>query len=268
MDVDTLKDKITIDPKPWRDPDYYYSDYDHSYNVSFPVEPSTNYTVTIAPGMKDVYGNAITETRTIKYTTAPYDPMFALQVPGEVGFYNAHADETRLYLTHRNITNLDLQLYNVPLANFAEALAQDSYGSASSFIPDPATLLRDWQLPATSDLNATKFELLHLGGDNSLTAACPGAPASKLKVGDVAVVISSPDPVRARASAPDGEVLDSLYKDYQLPVVGGPTCASNLVWWQVQLRDDRKAWVAEAVMTDGAPEYLLGCEDCGAEYCC
>jgi hypothetical protein len=53
--------------------------------------------------------------------------MFALQVPGEVGFYNAHADETRLYLTHCNITSLKLQLYNVPLANFAAALGQDSY---------------------------------------------------------------------------------------------------------------------------------------------
>ncbi|MEP6988923.1 MAG: Ig-like domain-containing protein, partial [Chloroflexota bacterium] len=257
MDVDTLKDKITIEPKPWRDPDYYYSDYDHSYNVSFPVEPSTDYTVTIAPGMKDVYGNTITESRTIKYTTAPYDPTFALQVPGEVGFYNAHADETRLYLTHRNITSLDLQLYNVPLSNFASALAQDNYGAASSFTPDPATLIRNWQVPATSDLNATKFELLHLGGDNNSTAACPDAPPSKLKVGDVAVVISGPEAVRARASAPDGEVVDQLYKDYQLPIVGGPTCANGSVWWQVQLRDDRKAWVAEAVMTDGAPEYLL-----------
>ncbi len=258
MNVDTLKDKITIDPKPWRDPDYYYSDYDHSYNVSFPVEPSTSYTVTIAAGMQDVYGNSITEPRTIKYTTAPYDPMFALQVPGEVGFYNAHADETRLYLTHRNITSLNLQLYNVPLANFAAALGQDSYGAASSFGPDPSTLLRDWQLPATSDLNATKYELLHLGSDSSGSAvACAGAPESKLKVGDIAVVISGPEAVRARASAPDGEVIDQLYKDYQLPIVGGPICANSVVWWQVQLRDDRKAWVAEAIMTDGAPEYLL-----------
>ncbi len=259
MNVDTLKDKITIEPKPWRDPDFYYSDYDHSYNVSFPVEPSTAYTVTIAPGMEDVYGNKITDSRTIKYTTAAYDPSFTLQVPGEVGFYNAHADETRLYLTHRNISRLDLQLYNVPLANFAAALGQDSYGAASNFTPDPATLLKDWQLPATSDLNATKFELLHLGGDNGGgTAACPDAPESKLKVGDVAVVVSGPEAVRARASAPDGEVIDQLYKDYQLPIVGGPTCANGVVWWQVQLRDDRKAWVAEAVMTDGTPEYLLG----------
>ncbi len=257
MNVDTLKDKITIDPKPWRDPDYYYSDYDHSYNISYPVEPSTAYTVTIAPGMEDVYGNKITEPRTIKFTTAPYDPMFALQVPGGVGFYNAHADETRLYLTHRNITSLDLQLYNVPLANFATALAADTYGAASTFVPDSSTLLRNWQLPATSDLNATQFELLHLGDAGTSTVACPGAPESKLKVGDVAVVISGPEAVRARASAPDGEVIDQLYKDYQLPVVGGPTCANGVVWWQVQLRGDRQAWVAEAIMTDGAPEYLL-----------
>ncbi len=257
MNTDSLKDKITIEPKPWRDPDFYYGDYDYSYNASFPVEPSTTYTVTIAAGMEDVNGNAITEPRTITFTTAPYDPTFTLQVPGEVGFYNAKADATRLYLTHRNISSLNLQLYSVPLSQFATALAQDSYGPAGNFRPDSTTLLRSWQMSATSTLNATKYELLQLGDDNSMGANCPSAPASKLKVGDVAIVISGPEAVRARASAPDGEVIEQLYKDYQLPVIGGPTCANNLVWWQVELRDGRKAWVAEAVIENGAPEYLL-----------
>ncbi|MCA0455767.1 MAG: Ig-like domain-containing protein [Chloroflexi bacterium] len=256
MNVETLKDKIMIEPKPWRDPDYYYGDYDHSYNISFPVEPSTTYTVTIAAGMEDVYGNAITEPRTITFTTAPYEPTFALEVPGEVGFYNANAEQTRLYLTHRNISSLNLQLYNVPLANFTAALAQDSYSAASNFTPDPATLLRDWQLDATSDLNVSEYELLQLaGGDQA--ANCEGAPPSRLHVGDVVVVISGPEAVRARASVPDGEVIDQLYRDYQMPIVGGPVCANSIVWWQVRLRDDRMAWVAEAVIENGALEYLL-----------
>ncbi len=259
MNLDTLKDKITIDPKPSRDPDYYYSEYDHSYNVSFPVEPSTAYTVTIAAGMEDVYGNKINEPRTIHYTTGAYEPTFSLQTSGEVGFYSAYADETRLYLTHRNISRLDLLLFKVPLPEFASALTENSYSVATDFNPEPTDLIRDWQLPATSDLNVTKFELLQLGGAvGSIASTCVGAPTSKLGVGDIAIVVSGPEAVRARASAPDGEVIDQLYKDYQLPVVGGPVCANSTLWWQVQLRDDRKAWVAEAIMTDGTPEYLLG----------
>jgi hypothetical protein len=110
MNIETLPDKITIEPEPWREADFYYSDYDNSYNLNFPVEPSTDYTLTIASGMQDVYGNAIEETRVIRYSTAPYEPSFLLQVPGEIGFYNAHNEQTRLYLVHRNTSRLDLQL--------------------------------------------------------------------------------------------------------------------------------------------------------------
>lgn len=256
MNIDTLEDKIIIEPKPWRDPDYYYSEYDNSYTVNFPQEPSTDYTVTISPGAEDIYGNAITDTRVVRFTTAPYDPAVNLQVPGGVGFYNARSEETRLFLTHRNISRLDLQLYSVPLDDFARALAQDSYNPANAYSSGSGQLLRDWQIPVTSELNQDRYELLSLtpGGG---TVECPAAPASRLKVGDVAIVISDPDPVRARASAPDGEVIDQLYRDYQLPVVGGPVCANDLIWWHVQLRDDRKAWVAEAIKTNGADEYLL-----------
>jgi alpha-2-macroglobulin len=256
MNVDTLQDKITIDPKPWRDPDFYYSDFDNSYNLSFPVEPSTDYTITIAAGMQDVYGNAMQGSRVIRYTTAPYEPSFLLQVPGEVGFYNADNEQTRLYLTHRNTSRLDLQLYRVPLRSFTLSLANDGYSAASSFLAEPDTLVRDWQLPTPGDLNVQNYELLNLTGENA-TADCPGAPASRLKVGDVAIVVSDPDPVRARASAPDGDIVDQLYRDYQLPIVGGPLCANETIWWQVQLRDESRAWVAEAIKTDGQDEYLL-----------
>ncbi|MEZ4670447.1 MAG: Ig-like domain-containing protein [Anaerolineae bacterium] len=256
MNIESLKDKITIEPKPWRDPDFYYGDYDNSYSVDFPVEPSTSYTVTIASGMEDVYGNRIEGSRTFNFTTAPYDPSFLLNVPGEVGFYNAHNEHTRLYLTHVNTSRLDLQLYRVPLNSFALTLANDNYGPASSFLPDSNGLLRSWQMPTPGDLNVQNYELLNLAGENA-TTDCPGAPASRLKVGDIAIVVSDPDPVRARAAAPDGEIIDQLYRDYQLPVVGGPLCSDGIIWWQVQLRDERKAWVAEAIKTNGQDEYLL-----------
>lgn len=258
MQIDTLSDKITIDPKPWRDPDFYYSEYDNSYNLSFPVEPSTDYTITLGAGMSDIYGNRISEDRVIRYSTAAYEPTFMLQVPGEVGFYNADAPQTRLYLIHRNISELDLQLYQVQTDAFARALALNSYSPSYDYFADPADLLREWQLPVVSELNQQRYELLEFGDDLAGAAvACPDAPPSRLKVGDIAIVISGPEAVRARATAPDGEVIDQLYRDYQLPIVGGPLCADSILWWQVELRDDRTAWVAEAIKTDGQDEYLL-----------
>ena len=68
-------------------------------------------------------------------------------------------------------------------------------------------------------------------------STAPARSTSHLQVGDTAIVVSDPDPVRARASAPDGQVVGTLYKNYQLPITGGPVCANSILWWEVTLRD-------------------------------
>ncbi|MBL8164613.1 MAG: Ig-like domain-containing protein [Anaerolineae bacterium] len=259
MDVDTLEGKVTIDPEPWREPDYYYGDWNNSYNINFPFEPSTDYTITIAPGMKDIYGNEIISERVVRFRTAPYDPDFVLNVPGEIGFYNARAENTQLFLTHRNISRLDLSLFTVDIGAFVSAMAGDNYGAASSFRGESA-LLRAWQMPVSERENVRRYELLNLSSDPGavVAAECFGAAPTRLKVGDTAIVINEPDPVRAREAPVDGLIIDQLYKDYQLPIIGGPVCANQIIWWQVRLRDERTAWVAEAIPgDDGNYEYLL-----------
>ncbi|MFN8562123.1 MAG: Ig-like domain-containing protein [Anaerolineae bacterium] len=244
MNVDTLEDHITISPEPIRAYDTYYSDYNNSFTLSFPSEPSTSYTVTITPGMEDVYGNAITRQTVVQYTTSPYSPDISLQVPGSIGFYNADNDKTQLFLTHRNVSQVDLALYGVALDDFLVAATGDNYyDPASSFPTGLANRLRVWSIPNVAPLNARRYELLDLGSSGSVD--CPGALTSNLQVGDTAIIVSDPDPVRARASAPDGQVLTTLYKDYQMPIIGGPTCANDMLWWEVTLRDGRTAWVAE-----------------------
>ncbi|MBL8157181.1 MAG: hypothetical protein JNM70_23615, partial [Anaerolineae bacterium] len=260
MNIDSLQDKITIDPKPWRDPDYYYSDWDNSYTVNFPVEPSTDYTVTIAAGMQDIYGNTIREERVIRYTTQAYEGGFSLEVPRSIGFYNAYAEQTRLYMRYRNLNQMDFQLWQLPVGRVMDAMAVDPYSAPTTLLEtlssDWAVLLRQWQIALAPDLNVENYELLQLSGQ-AANLECPGAPPSRLKVGDIAIVISDPDPVRARESAPDGAVIDQLYRDYQLPIVGGPVCADSIVWWEARLRDDRTAWVAEALSGGAEDEYLL-----------
>lgn len=247
MNRETFEGKITIDPKPWRDPDFYYYDYDNSLNVSFPTEPSTNYTITIEPGMEDVYGNRIERRLVVQYSTAPYDPDVSLQVPGQVGFYNAYNEKTQLFLTHRNVSRLDLQLYGVDTQDFINAVNVSAYDPASSFSPLARELLRSWQMQTAAPQDRRRYELLDLGGAGGGAVSCPGAPPTRLKVGDSAIVISDPDPVRARATPPDGEVITRLYKDYVLPIIGGPVCANEILWWEVQLREGQTAWVAEGV---------------------
>ncbi len=258
MDVDTLADRVTIDPPPSVTPYFYYSDYNLSYQINFPMQPSTTYTITLEPGMADIYGNVISQARTFRFTTGALDPSITLQTQGTVGFYNANNTPTRLYLIHRNVSRLDFQLYQAQPSDFVTAVAADRY-DPTTYLGDVAVfqgdvpLLRSWQIAVENDLNQDYYQLVPFS-TRSAAVDCAGAPTSRLQVGDIAIVTSDPDPVRARAAAPDGEVLAQLYRDYQMPIIGGPLCANGLVWWQVRLRDEREAWVAEAISSD---EYLL-----------
>ncbi len=258
MNPDTLRDHILIDPAPARDFDTYYSDYNNSYTLSFPSEPSTDYTITITAGMADVYGHVITHPTVVHYTTAPYQPDVSLQVPGSVGFYNADSDQTQLFLTYRNVSEIDLSLYSVTLDDFLSAVTGQNYYDPTSSLPAGAgNRLRSWSIPSVAPQDQRRYELLNLGAQ----VECSGAPQTHLQVGDTAIVVSDPDPVRARSSAPDGDVIATLYKNYQLSIIGGPLCANNLLWWNVSLRDGRSAWVAEGT----SDERFLDLKSAGAQ---
>lgn len=245
MDRDTLNDKFTIEPEPWREPDFVYQTFNDSLRVIFPTEPSTQYSIQIAPGMADIYGNTIDEAFTFSYETRPYDPDIALETPGNVGYYNAYRDETQLFLTHRNVSRIDMELYSVSLGEFARrATGEFYYTLMRDFSPSDDDRLRSWSIDSQAPENARRYELLSLGsGDSSVM--CPGAMESRLRVGDTAIVISDPDPVRARAAPVDGDIVTLLYRDYVLPVVGGPECGNGMLWWEVRLRDETTAWVVE-----------------------
>ncbi|MDZ4764192.1 MAG: Ig-like domain-containing protein [Chloroflexota bacterium] len=255
MNLDTLDDKIIIVPEPWREYDSYYNEYDNSYTFAFPPEPSTNYTVTIQPGMEDVYGNRIDTPLTLQYTTESYTAAIALEAPYGVGFYNADNAETRVFMTHRNVSRVDLTLYRASTADFiAEATGDNSYDPSYALRSDD--VIRQWSIDSIAPLNQRRYELLNLGAGGG-AVDCPGAPATRLMVGDMAVVVSDPDPVRARREPPDGDIVTLLYRDYAAPIIGGPVCANSLIWWQLQLREGESGWVAEGI--EG--EYFLDVRD-------
>lgn len=259
MNPETLEDKFTITPEPWREPDIFYNDWDNSLTLNFPAEPSSGYTVTMAAGAEDEYGNRIEQPLTIHYTTAPFDADVSLQAPYGVGFYNVRNPQTQVYLTHRNVSAIDLELYSVELPDFLPLLVgPNSYDPAQFFTPNANNLLRSWQIPSVAPENARRYELLQLGGGS---VDCPGALPSRLRVGDTARVVSDPDPVRARATPGNGEIVTLLYRDYALPIIGGPQCIDGVLWWQVQLREGEEAWVAEGV----GDEYFLDVASASAQ---
>ena len=251
MDIDSLEGKIQISPEPWRDYDSYYSEYDDSYTLSFPTEPSTDYTITLLAGMLDLYGNAINETTVINYRTQRYDAELLLDTQGDFGFYNAGNDATRLFLRHRNVQQVDLELYRLTPDDLIGVLTGDNRYQGTlgdNFALTPQNRIKSWTIPSVAPENAMRYEYLDLG--TTAVDACDGAPPSRVNMGDVIRVITQPDPLRVRSAPRTGEILTTLTNGTTLPIVGGPNCAGNFTWWQVTLNDGRTGWVAEGDQTE------------------
>lgn len=262
MNIETLADRITIEPEPELPPRYFFSEWSKRYTVSFDARPSTSYTVRIASGMEDIYGNAIVEPLTFSYTTGPRRPELGLEAPGPVGFYNAYREQTQLYLYHRGMEYIDLALSTVPLEDFVARLTQEEYyDPATTFQPQDDHLIQRWRIESDAPENTARHELLSLGDAGlSVGETCPGAPPSRLREGDTARVLTGTFPLRARRSPADGEILELLYRGYEATVVSDPQCIDGVTWWQVSLQDDQHAWVAEG----SGEEYFLEAGDDGA----
>ena len=163
MNISTLAQRITIEPEPPAPPRFYYSEWADRYTVSFDAEPSTAYSVRIAPGMEDVYGNVIAEPTVFQYSTAARTPLLGFHVPGPVGFYNAYSKPTRVVVEHRGAETINLALYRVPLPEFAARLTQtDYYDPAHNYDPPADDLLRRWRIQSDAPENVKRHEPVEL----------------------------------------------------------------------------------------------------------
>jgi uncharacterized protein YfaS (alpha-2-macroglobulin family) len=156
MNVSTLMPNITILPEP-TGLYTYWSSYDDTFNVSWNIEPSTEYEIRLGAGMADPYGNTIGEGRVVRFTTRALDPATYLAVPGQVGTYNGYTD-TEVFVVHRNVSQIDLALYQLDWDDFARLTGRDRWSVWDDFDPDAeATPWRRWNFPAEAELNETGY---------------------------------------------------------------------------------------------------------------
>ena len=149
MHIDSLAGKVRIEPAPTDEPNTHYSDWDNRYSVSFAAQAETNYRITIAPGMQDIYGNAIAEPLTFTYKTAPRPPEVGFVKQSAVGFYDAQQVPTQLQLFHGGVEQVDLALYAVSLNDFITRLTDpESYSPVEAYRPPASGLLQRWRIPA------------------------------------------------------------------------------------------------------------------------
>jgi len=255
MDWDTIEDKVVIDPEPWREFDVYWSEYQNSFTFGFDTEPSTDYTITILPGMQDPYGNTIDEGMVVTYTTAPYDPELTFQAPGRVGLYSAYTPATRLFVTHRNVERIDLGLWRLSLPDLAELTGPDSWELWEGYVPQNDDLLRRWSIDVSSGQDERRYELLYIsetGPSGIGNVECLGAPRPQVAVGDVALVgEDDPRPLNVRAAASlSARAIAQVKPGETFQITGGPFCESGYLWWQVRLDNGVEGFAAEGT-TEG-----------------
>lgn len=149
MDEESLKGRVLITPDIIGDPDGLYSPWNWSQNY-YGLHPSTTYTVQILPGMKDVYGNEISEGQTLTFTTGKLAPSASLNLPYSIALYRSSGSDA-LWVSHQNVSELEVALYKLSLANFGRLL----HGHLHSLSFVPAANQQVWQqsLPVTTPLN-------------------------------------------------------------------------------------------------------------------
>ena len=163
MNIDTLAGKVSIDPAPESAPITHYSSWNNSYTVAFDTLPDSEYAVTVAPGMQDLYRNAIAEPRLIRFATAPRPPEVALSAYAPVAFTNARRAPHELAFYHRGVDHVDLALYKLPLREFIARLTDpDVYDPTQDFRPPEATLLRQWRIDGSESAKSRLQERLTL----------------------------------------------------------------------------------------------------------
>lgn len=153
MDEASMKGKVIIRPDIIGHPDGLYSPWEQSQNY-YGFRPSTTYTVQILPGMADVYGNEISEGQTITFTTGSLPPSAGLNLPYSVALYRSGGSDS-LWVTHQNVTELNVDLYQLTLAEFGRLLHYD----LSPFNYTPQAEQHLWQ--RTLQVNTPLNELAH-----------------------------------------------------------------------------------------------------------
>jgi hypothetical protein len=256
IDPETVLQRLSIEPAPEAEVSGFFYEYNNEYAVSFGLEPQTDYTITVATGIADVYGNTIDSPLSFSFRTGSLSPELSLNVPGgEVGIYDAARAATELFVTYLNVERVDLELSRVDFdALVQRLLGSDYYNLSDYFQPTAGEVLRQWSVE-TPIRESRVLELLNVGerpdaGEvitpNGLVN-CPDALPSRTKPNDRVTVTVEPDPLRVRSAPQTGEIVDLLYKGYAMRVVAGPECREGIAWWQVELREGNTGWVAEGV---------------------
>jgi len=147
-----LGDTLLIEPKVAATDVYTsWSNSDTTLNIGFPRSENSSYTVTLTTDVTGRYGQPLARPVTLRWQTLRQTPYVYIVSP-KVGIYNGYRPETYIYMTVRNVSRVNFELYRLTPAEFQQ-LASQSYGGFmsgsdwSNFTPDAAGKVAFWSQP-------------------------------------------------------------------------------------------------------------------------
>jgi uncharacterized protein YfaS (alpha-2-macroglobulin family) len=165
MDPESIVDHFTIAPPVSETEVYtYWWDSNTELEISFPVEPNTDYQVTIDGDVQGRYGHPLGEDTAIRWRTRAYDPLVYLHAPYPVGTYNGYT-RTLAYVTVRNVNRVNFALYRMPVDHFLRANGEDWWDYWDEYRGSRDDLIREWTLNVDPPLNQRRTYSTNLTED-------------------------------------------------------------------------------------------------------
>ncbi len=211
MNIESVKERIVINPKPAETVTWWYNEWDWSI-YAYSLKPSTHYEVKLLPGMQDIYGNTTTVTQTFRFETAAYEPSVYLEMPYQSPIIRQNGPQ-EFYIAYRNIRSAQVKVYRVTDEQFMGA--QTGALSMYNFQPEPDDLVWEHEITARGKLNELVLDKLTPKVKNQ----------SKLENGFYFMALRSPD-----------IEVTSLYNDYRMFIVASASLnfktsgSDGLVW--------------------------------------
>jgi hypothetical protein len=161
MDEKSVEDAIVVSPAP--DEAQFHTYWNQSsvhLSLYFPQQNSTAYTVTIPAGVKDRYGQTLTQGFVLSFSTKPHEPGLYFIKPWPVGTLSAYGEQ-QVTVRSWNVARFDFALYTLDKQTLM-GMATD-YSSYQNFRPPASSLLKKWSQDApASDPNESVLTIAGL----------------------------------------------------------------------------------------------------------
>lgn len=131
LDTKDANDYVSISPEVQ---DFSANAYEDSLYLDGTFDPETSYTVTVSGNLKDRWGGSLGEDYLFRFTTPAPEPHISLPYIG-APFYYATATAPRFYIQSTNISNVNITLGEVPLADFFRLFGDNSYDERTNYQP-------------------------------------------------------------------------------------------------------------------------------------